>query len=56
VHYGNYWSPDNLKLKVEQGAKLDILCTDGLNYHVDVKGFDSSTGEGHLHFCNWSVR
>jgi len=56
VHYGKYWSEAEIKSKVKPGVKLDILCTDGLNYHVDVKAFDKSTGSGHLHFCRWSIR
>lgn len=50
--YGPYFSKKDVK-KIVKGDKLDILCSDGLNYHVEVK----EAGEtGRLHFRHWSVK
>ena len=50
--YGPYFSKKDVK-KIVKGDKLDILCSDGLNYHVEVK----EAGEtGRLHFRHWSAK
>lgn len=50
--YGSYKSKKEVK-KIVKGDKLDILCSDGLNYHVEVKETGAS---GRLHFRHWSVK
>ena len=48
--YGLYKSKKEVK-KIAEGDELDILCSDGLNYHVVVK----ECGDiGRLHFRQWS--
>ena len=48
--YGAYKSKKEVK-KIAEGDELDILCSDGLNYHVVVK----ECGDiGRLHFRQWS--
>ena len=48
--YGSYKSKKEVK-KIAEGDELDILCSDGLNYHVVVK----ECGDiGRLHFRQWS--
>lgn len=50
--YGPYKTKKEMK-KIAKGDKLELLCSDGLNYHVEVK----ETGTiGRLHFRNWSVK
>ena len=53
IHYGEYLSISDIK-KLEVGTLLDILCSDGLNYHVQVKKNDN--GNGLLHFRHWSKK
>ena len=53
VHYGEYLSASGIK-SLEVGALLDVLCSDGLNYHVQVKQNDN--GVGLLHFRHWSKK
>ena len=50
--YGAYKTKKEVK-KIAKGDKLDILCSDGLNYHVEVKEVGSV---GRLHFRHWSVK
>ena len=50
--YGPYFSKKDVK-KIVKGDKLDILCSDGLNYHVEVK---EAGDTGRLHFRHWSVK
>jgi hypothetical protein len=50
--YGAYKSKKDVK-KIVKGDKLDILCSDGLNYHVEVK---ETGAAGRLHFRHWSVK
>lgn len=49
--YGNYQI--NAKT-LKAGDKLDVLCTDGINYIVRVESFDHTTGHIHLHFRGWN--
>ena len=56
IHYGKYLSKEEVLSNVKYGDKLDILCTDGLNYIVEVKKHNNDNGIGHLHFSNWSYR
>jgi hypothetical protein len=49
--YGEYKTKREIK-KILKGDKLDILCSDGLNYHVEVKEISASIGK--LHFRHWS--
>ena len=48
--YGTYKSKKEVK-KIVEGDELDILCSDGLNYHVVVK---EAGNIGRLHFRQWS--
>jgi hypothetical protein len=41
--------------KLRRGDKVDILCTDGLNYHVEIKEMGDN-GRVHLHFLFWSAK
>ena len=50
--YGAYKTKKDVK-KIVKGDKLDILCSDGLNYHVEVK---ETGAAGRLHFRHWSVK
>ena len=50
--YGPYYNWKEL-CKIHPGTVLDILCNDGLHYHVDLKEIDYSTGFGVLHFVHW---
>ena len=50
--YGDYKNKKEIK-KIAKGDKLDILCTDGLNYHVEVKEIGTT---GRLHFYHWSAK
>ena len=51
-YYGPYFS-ERLISMVSVGDKLEVLCKDGLNYHVEVKYIDGS-GFATLHFIRWS--
>lgn len=51
--YGPYKTKKEVK-KIAKGDKLDILCSDGLNYHVEVK--EIAANQGRLHFRHWSVK
>mmetsp|Transcript_8417 Transcript_8417/g.8362 ORF Transcript_8417/g.8362 Transcript_8417/m.8362 type:complete len:447 (-) Transcript_8417:247-1587(-) len=51
--YGPYKTKKDVK-KIAKGDKLDILCSDGLNYHVEVK--EIAANQGRLHFRHWSVK
>ena len=53
--YGNYYTWNDIKT-LTPGTVLDILCNDGLHYHVDLKEIDNKTGFGTLHFCRWSKK
>ena len=68
--YGSYLPVSNVS-KMEIGDKLEILCEDGLNYHVEVKEItkpsitnksdkkrssEPETVSGHLHFLRWSPK
>lgn len=50
--YGQYKTKKEIK-KIKIGDKLDILCSDGLNYHVEVKEIGDN---GRLHFNHWSIK
>ena len=50
--YGAYKTKKDVK-RIVKGDKLDILCSDGLNYHVEVK---ETGAAGRLHFRHWSVK
>lgn len=51
--YGPYFSINEInKLKV--GDKLDALCQDGLNYHVEVREKADSHDHVLLHFIHWA--
>jgi len=52
-HYGSYIKDIT---KLQPGIVLDILCNDGLHYHVELKEYDKQTGIGKLHFCKWSKK
>lgn len=54
AHYGPYKSKREIS-KIKVGDKLDMLCPDGLNYHVDVKEI-SEDGTCRLHFRQWSAK
>ena len=53
--YGEYYKPRDIK-KITKGDKLDLLCDDGLNYHVDVKEVNHDANTTLLHFCKWSSK
>ena len=38
--YGDYLSPAEVK-QLAEGDVLDVLCNDGMNYHVEVKKNDN---------------
>jgi hypothetical protein len=46
-----YLDPDALDPKPNE--KYDVLCSDGLNYVVDVKSYDKKMDYGHFHFVRW---
>lgn len=52
--YGPYMSPSEQR-KIQKGETFDLLCDDGLNYHVEVKEVKEN-GTGLLHFRNWSTK
>lgn len=52
LNYGPYKTKKEVE-KISKGDKLDILCSDGLNYHAEVK---EAGVIGRLHFCHWSTR
>ena len=54
-HYGSYYELKDIN-KLQSGIVLDILCNDGLHYHVELKEYDKQTGNGKLHFCKWSKK
>jgi hypothetical protein len=54
VLYGPYKTKREIT-KIKVGDKLDMLCSDGLNYHVDVKEI-LDDGKARLHFRHWSAK
>ena len=52
--YGPYKSKKDLK-KLKLGDKFDMLCTDGLNYHVEIKELNDDRS-ARLHFCFWGKK
>ena len=53
--YGPYYEWNDV-CTLKPGTVLDVLCNDGLHYHVDLKEIDKKTGLGVLHFCKWSKK
>lgn len=54
-HYGKYYDVNTLRF-IKRGEKYEVLCSDGLNYIVEVKEIDPDTLRVHLHFPNWKNR
>jgi hypothetical protein len=50
--FGPYMTKKEVK-KIAKGDKLDVLCSDGLNYHAVVK---ETGATGRLHFHHWSAK
>lgn len=55
VNYGPYFDIDRVR-RIRRGERYEILCTDGLNYIVEVKFFNPENYQAHLHFCHWKTR
>lgn len=53
--YGPYLTVKEIR-KLTKGAKLEVLCIDGLNYYVEVKEMNHSQMTIHLHFLKWSTK
>ena len=53
--YGEYMSKREVR-KIQVGEKFDILCSDGLNYHVEVQEIkEGKPSTAKLHFRFWSA-
>lgn len=52
--YGPYKSRKDLR-KLKIGDKLDMLCTDGLNYHVEIKELEDDR-TARIHFMYWGKK
>jgi hypothetical protein len=53
--YGPYFTARQITC-IQAGERLDVLCTDGLNYIVVVKEYDKDADYGVLHFDKWSSK
>lgn len=51
--YGDYYNSNELS-KLKEGNRAEALCSDGLNYHVEIKRIEPRKDEIHLHFLHWN--
>lgn len=55
AQYGEYFDLAAMST-ITPGGKYEVLCSDGMNYIVEIKHFDPVSFTGHLHFRNWKTR
>lgn len=55
THYGEYFDLAALST-ISVGRRYEVLCSDGMNYIVEIKQFDPVSFIGHIHFWHWKSR
>lgn len=55
TQYGEYFDLAALST-ISVGGRYEVLCSDGMNYIVEIKQFDPVSFIGHIHFRHWKTR
>lgn len=55
TQYGEYFDLAALST-ISVGGRYEVLCSDGMNYIVEIKQFDPVSFIGHVHFRHWKTR